>query len=123
MLKIIATTRSECTTKYENKASYNTDYIVSGLIDIFGDDWKQIRKQVEKRNVYICERLKTSLLKAFFMYFLSTIWKNNVLAICISYQKPKPNSLFSELFIYEILKENAETNKYRGYLRMFVLTF
>ena len=70
MLKIIATTRSECTTKYENKASYNTDYIVSGLIDIFGHDWKEIRKQVEKRNIYICERLKISLLKAFFMYFL-----------------------------------------------------
>ena len=38
MLKIIATARSECTTKYENKASYKTDYIVPDLIDFFGDD-------------------------------------------------------------------------------------
>ena len=48
MLKIIATARSECTTKYENMTSYNTDYIVSGLIDIFGDDWKEIRKQIKR---------------------------------------------------------------------------
>ena len=38
MLKSIATARSECTAKHENKASRNTDYIVSDLIDFFGDD-------------------------------------------------------------------------------------
>ena len=38
MLKSIATTRSECTAKHENKASHNTDYIVPDLIDFFGDD-------------------------------------------------------------------------------------
>ena len=38
MLKSIATARSECTAKQENKASYNTDYIVPDLIDFFGDD-------------------------------------------------------------------------------------
>ena len=38
MLKSIATARSECTAKQENKASYNTDYIVSDLIDFFGND-------------------------------------------------------------------------------------
>ena len=38
MLKNIAATRSECKAKQENKASYNTGNIVSGLIDLFGDD-------------------------------------------------------------------------------------
>ena len=38
MLKSIATARSECTAKHENKASYNIDYIVPGLIEFFGDD-------------------------------------------------------------------------------------
>ena len=42
MLKSIATARSECTTKHENKASYNTDYIVPDLIDFFNDDWKEV---------------------------------------------------------------------------------
>ena len=38
MLNSIATARSECTAKQENKASYNTDHIVPDLIDFFGDD-------------------------------------------------------------------------------------
>ena len=38
MLKSNATTSSECKAKQENKASYNTDYMVPDLIDIFGDD-------------------------------------------------------------------------------------
>ena len=38
MSKSIATARSECTKKHENKASYNTAYIVPDLIDLFGDD-------------------------------------------------------------------------------------
>ena len=38
MLKSITTARSECTAKQEDKASYNTDYIVADLIDFFGDD-------------------------------------------------------------------------------------
>ena len=50
MLKKIATARSECTTKQGNKASYNTDYIVPDLIEFFGDDWKEIEMQTEKRN-------------------------------------------------------------------------
>ena len=48
MLKSIATVRSECTAKQENKASYNTDYIVPDLIDFFGDDWKEIKTQTKK---------------------------------------------------------------------------
>ena len=35
MLKSIAMTHSECTTKQENKASYNTDYIVPDWIEFF----------------------------------------------------------------------------------------
>ena len=38
MLKNIATARSECTAKQENKTSYNTDYIFPDLTDFFGDD-------------------------------------------------------------------------------------
>ena len=43
MLKSNATARSECTTKYENKASYNANYIIPDLTDFFGHDWKEIR--------------------------------------------------------------------------------
>ena len=49
MLKSIATARSECTAKQENKASYNTDYIVPDLIDFFSDDWKEIKTLTEKK--------------------------------------------------------------------------
>ena len=35
MLKSIAAADSECTAKYENKASYNTDYIIPNLIDFW----------------------------------------------------------------------------------------
>ena len=38
MLKNIAMAPGECTAKQENKASCNTDYIVPGLIDFFGDN-------------------------------------------------------------------------------------
>ena len=38
MFKSIATARSQCTARRENKANYNTDYIASDLIDFFGDD-------------------------------------------------------------------------------------
>ena len=34
----IATARSECTAKHENKANHNIDYLVPDLIDFFGDD-------------------------------------------------------------------------------------
>ena len=40
MLKSIATARSECTAKYKNKVSYNTDYIVPDLIDFF---WRWLK--------------------------------------------------------------------------------
>ena len=38
MWENIATARSDCIAKQENKASYSTDYIVPDLIDFFGDD-------------------------------------------------------------------------------------
>ena len=43
MLKSIATARSEYTAEHENKASYNTGYIVPDLIDFFGNDWKEFK--------------------------------------------------------------------------------
>ena len=59
MLKRIATARSECKAKHENKASYCTDYIVFDLIDFLGDDWKEIKTQIEKRNIYIYKKYCT----------------------------------------------------------------
>ena len=70
MLKNIAAARSDCTAKHKSKASYNTDYTVADLIDLFGDDWKEI---------------KTQMLLVISENFLSSIRKNNVLAVCISY--------------------------------------
>ena len=59
MLKSIAKARIECTAKQENKASCNTDYIVSNLIDFFGDDSKEIKTQIEKRNIHNCQKYCT----------------------------------------------------------------
>ena len=59
MLKSIATARSECTAKQENKASYNIYYIVPDLIDFFGDNWKEIKTQAEKRNIHNCKKYCT----------------------------------------------------------------
>ena len=50
MLKSIAAARSKCT------ASYNTYYIVPDLIDFFGDDWKEIKTQTQKRNIHNCKK-------------------------------------------------------------------
>ena len=52
ILKSIATVRSECTEKHENKASYNTDYIVPDLIELFGDELKEMKTQIAKRSVH-----------------------------------------------------------------------
>ena len=48
----IATARNEYIAKQENKASYYADYIVPYLIDFFGDYWKEIKTQTEKRNTH-----------------------------------------------------------------------
>ena len=55
MLKSIATARRECTAKQENKASYNTDYIVPDLIDFIGD-WKEFKAETEKKNIHNCKK-------------------------------------------------------------------
>ena len=47
----------ECTAKYKNTVSYNTDYIAFDLIYFLGNDWKAIKTQTEERNVYICKKL------------------------------------------------------------------
>ena len=57
MLKSIATARSDCKAKHENKASPNTDYIVPDLIYFFGNDLKEIKTQTEKRNDYTCKKI------------------------------------------------------------------
>ena len=59
MLKSIATAFSECTAKQENKACYNTYYIVPDLINFFGDDRKEIKMQTEKRNINNCKKYCT----------------------------------------------------------------
>ena len=56
MFKSIATGCSECTAKQENKASYNTYYIVPDLIYFCGDDWKEIKTQTEKRKIHNCKK-------------------------------------------------------------------
>ena len=56
MLKRIATARSECTTKHENKASFNIDYIVPDLIDFIGDAQKEIKANIQKRNINNCKK-------------------------------------------------------------------
>ena len=59
MLESTTTTGSECKAKQENKASYNTYYIVPDLIDFFGNDWKEIKTQTEKRNIHNCKKYCT----------------------------------------------------------------
>ena len=49
----------ECTAKQENQTTYIADYIVPDLIDFFGDDWEEIKKQTEKRNIHNCEKYCT----------------------------------------------------------------
>ena len=56
MLKSIATASDEFTAKQQNKANYNTDYIVPDSIDFFGDDWKEIKTQTGKRNIHNCKK-------------------------------------------------------------------
>ena len=57
MLKSIATDHSECTAKQENKASYNTDYIVPDLIDFFGDDENRSRRRLKKEIFIIAKNI------------------------------------------------------------------
>ena len=56
MLKNIETACCECKTQHESMVRYNIVYNVNNLIDFFDNDWKGIRKRIEKRNIYICEK-------------------------------------------------------------------
>ena len=69
MLKSIATACSECKAKHENKASYNTAYIVPDLIDFFGDDWKEIKTQTEKEIFIIVKNIVLTK-----NWFVSNFW-------------------------------------------------
>ena len=108
----IATARSECTAKHENNASYNIDYIILDLVDFLGNDFKEIKTQIEKRNIHNCKKsialIKIGLLLVISDNFLSTIGENNALPICISYGKPKLNSLLSQVFIYKETTSSTE---------------
>ena len=53
MLKSTATACSECTAKQENKASYNTYYIVPDLIE------KRSKRRLKKRNIHNCKKYCT----------------------------------------------------------------
>ena len=59
MSKNISTARSECTIKHENKASYNTNYIVPDLIDFFGDEWKEM--DCKRNYLYLCNSIEVSV--------------------------------------------------------------
>ena len=58
MLKSIATARSECTVKHENKASHNTDYIVPDLIYFLAMIEKRSKRGL-KKEIYICKKYCT----------------------------------------------------------------
>ena len=74
MLKSIAMARSERAAKEENKASYNTDYIVPDLIEFFGDDWKEIEMQTEKRNINRKKIVKNIVLTKIW-FVVSNFWE------------------------------------------------
>ena len=86
--KNIATARTECTTKHENKASYNTDYLVPDLIEFFGNDWNEIKLTL-KKEIFIYVK-NIVLTKNWFV--VRNFWElskhhteNNVLAIFQNY--------------------------------------
>ena len=51
MLRSIAMACSECRAKHENKASYNTDYIVPDMIDFFWR-WLKSDQNADWKNKY-----------------------------------------------------------------------
>ena len=90
ILKSNATASSECTTKHENKVSYNTDYHVPDLIDFFGNDWKEITTQGEKKEIFIfVKNIVQIFLLVFSMNFLNTKWKIYISGQLYVLLKPK----------------------------------
>ena len=57
MLKSIATTRSECTAKQENKASYNTFYIVPDLMTSLAMIEKRSKRRLKKEIFIIVKNI------------------------------------------------------------------
>ena len=57
MLKSIATARSECTAKHENKVSRNTDYIVPDLIDFLVMIEKRSKRGLKKEIVIFVKNI------------------------------------------------------------------
>ena len=120
MLKSIATARSECTAKYESKASYNTGYIVPDLIDFFDDDWKEIKIKTEKRNIHNCTNIV--LTKNWFVVsnFLGSS-KHHIEKImfwpCVFPTKIQIH-YFQNFLVTKYLKQ---VFLYRNYFRIFVL--
>ena len=66
MLKNIATARSECTTKHENKASYSTNYNVYDLIIFFDDSRREIKPNSLLSELFSYKIIKHSLIKHIF---------------------------------------------------------
>ena len=60
MLKRIATPRSKCTAKHENKANRNTDYIVSDLIDFLVMIKKRSKRRLKKEIFIIVKNIVLS---------------------------------------------------------------
>ena len=90
ILKSNATASSECTTKHENKVSYNTDYSVPDLTDFFGNDWKEITTQGEKKEIFIfVKNIVQTFLLVFSMNFLNTKWKIYISGQLYVLLKPK----------------------------------
>ena len=90
ILKSNATASSEYTTKHENKVSYNTDYNVPDLIDFFGNDWKEITTQGEKKEIFIfVKNIVQTFLLVFSMNFLNTKWKIYISGQLYVLLKPK----------------------------------
>ena len=90
ILKSNATASSECTTKHENKVSYNTDYNVPDLIDFFGNDWKEITTQGEKKEIFIfVKNIVQTFLLVFSMNFLNTKLKIYISGQLYVLLKPK----------------------------------
>ena len=94
MLKSIAAARSECTTKHENKSSYNTDYIILDLIDFLGDDWKEIRTQIEKKK---------------FVLVKNVVLTNNWFVVSVFHEFPEHRmKKYCSGYLYFLLKTKAK---------------
>lgn len=74
-------------------ARTQTVFFLTWLTSLVGDTWKAIGKQIEKKKYLYLRKilywLKISFSQVFWMDFLSTLWKNNFPAICVSKKNQK----------------------------------